>query len=92
VFQHACKMGLEGSLEEAGLALRSFTRLAQVQEPRSAGREAEEDWGALTRERRGSEVELDGALPKFNQLAQSLGLSPPVASANLIALALSSST
>ena len=50
MFQHACKMGLEGDrVEAAGLAVSvgSHQRLAQVQEPEAPAvrREAEEDWG-----------------------------------------------
>jgi bifunctional non-homologous end joining protein LigD len=47
VFQHACKMGLEGIVSKR-LGSRSVGQvagLAQVQEPGSASREAEEDWG-----------------------------------------------
>jgi hypothetical protein len=35
VFQHACKMGLEGIVSK-----RAFSRLVEVQEPRRARREA----------------------------------------------------
>ena len=43
VFQHACKMGLEGIVSKrlgSALSLRAFTRLAQVQEPGGTGGEA----------------------------------------------------
>jgi bifunctional non-homologous end joining protein LigD len=37
VFQHACKMGLEGIVSEIALQVWAVARLAQVQEPRGAG-------------------------------------------------------
>ena len=43
MFQHACKMGLEGIVSKrlgSTLPLRAFTRLAQVQEPGGTGGEA----------------------------------------------------
>ena len=51
VFQHACKMGLEGDCLEApriALPIGPARRIAQVQESGSIGvkREAEKDWGS----------------------------------------------
>jgi hypothetical protein len=51
VFQHACKMGLEGIvIEAAGIALLvwAFSRLAEIQEPGSACCEAGGGGGLVT--------------------------------------------
>ena len=57
VFQHACKIGLEGIVSKrlGSRLVRPIARLAQVQKPRSARGEARgrTGLGTLTRARRG---------------------------------------